>query len=160
RRVSLRRHALLVDYPMHDGCNARAWVHIATDPAKPDFTLPRAGTQFLTLCPGFPTGIDKASKASSDAMQLSPIVFDLLHDQPLFCAHNEMSFHTWSDDRCCLPRGTIKATLKGSFPDLAPDQLLLLEEVKGPHTGAAGDADRSHRHVVRLTKVTTGADPL
>jgi hypothetical protein len=26
RRVSVRRHALLVDYPMHDGCNARAWV--------------------------------------------------------------------------------------------------------------------------------------
>ena len=29
RRISLRRHALLVDYPMHDGCNARAWLQIA-----------------------------------------------------------------------------------------------------------------------------------
>ena len=26
QRVSVRRHVRLVDYPMHDGCNARAWV--------------------------------------------------------------------------------------------------------------------------------------
>ena len=28
RRVSVRRHAKLVDYHMHDGCNARAWVQV------------------------------------------------------------------------------------------------------------------------------------
>ena len=28
RRVSVRRHARLVDYRMHDGCNARAWVQL------------------------------------------------------------------------------------------------------------------------------------
>ena len=28
RRVSVRRHARLVDYSMHDGCNARAWVQV------------------------------------------------------------------------------------------------------------------------------------
>ena len=27
-RVSLRRHALLVDYHVHDGCNARAWIQL------------------------------------------------------------------------------------------------------------------------------------
>ena len=26
RRTSVRRHARLVDYPMHDGANARAWL--------------------------------------------------------------------------------------------------------------------------------------
>ena len=26
RRISVRRHVRLVDYRMHDGCNARAWV--------------------------------------------------------------------------------------------------------------------------------------
>src|SRR5437868_12824124 len=25
-RTSVRRHARLLDYPMHDGCNARVWV--------------------------------------------------------------------------------------------------------------------------------------
>ena len=28
RRSSVRRHARLVDYSMHDGCNARVWVHL------------------------------------------------------------------------------------------------------------------------------------
>jgi hypothetical protein len=28
RRISVRRHSLLVDYGMHDGCTARAWVRL------------------------------------------------------------------------------------------------------------------------------------
>ena len=27
QRISVRRHARLVDYQLHEGCNARAWVH-------------------------------------------------------------------------------------------------------------------------------------
>ena len=26
QRISVRRHARLLDYAMHDGCNARAWI--------------------------------------------------------------------------------------------------------------------------------------
>ena len=28
QRVSVRRHARLLDYAMHDGCNARVWVQV------------------------------------------------------------------------------------------------------------------------------------
>ena len=31
KRVSVKRHARLVDYVMHEGCNARAWVCVHTD---------------------------------------------------------------------------------------------------------------------------------
>jgi len=31
QRISVRRHARLVDYLMHEGCNARAWVFVRTD---------------------------------------------------------------------------------------------------------------------------------
>jgi predicted phage baseplate assembly protein len=31
QRISVRRHARLVDYQMHEGCNARAWVCVETD---------------------------------------------------------------------------------------------------------------------------------
>src|SRR3989442_627943 len=27
QRISVRRHARLLDYVLHEGCNARAWVH-------------------------------------------------------------------------------------------------------------------------------------
>ncbi|TQN42903.1 putative phage baseplate assembly protein [Blastococcus colisei] len=30
-RTSVRRHARLVDYAMHEGCNARAWVHLTVE---------------------------------------------------------------------------------------------------------------------------------
>ena len=38
--------------------------------------------------------------------------------------------------------------------------MLIFEEMMGPITGVPADADRMHRHVVRLTKVEPGVDPL
>jgi predicted phage baseplate assembly protein len=38
--------------------------------------------------------------------------------------------------------------------------VLILEEVRGPKTGAEPDADKSHRHAVRLTSVEQDVDPL
>jgi hypothetical protein len=35
-RVSVRRHARLMDYAMHDGCNARTWVQVLVDSTAPD----------------------------------------------------------------------------------------------------------------------------
>ncbi|MBE9180048.1 putative baseplate assembly protein [Oculatella sp. LEGE 06141] len=29
QRISVRRHARLMDYALHEGCNARAWIHVA-----------------------------------------------------------------------------------------------------------------------------------
>lgn len=158
RRISLRRHALLVDYPMHDGCNARAWLQIQVSVSN--CTLARAGMQFLTRCPGFATGIAQGSRAQQEAMLFLPTVFEPLHDATLFSAHNIISFYTWGDQRCCLPRGATGATLAGPLPDLKAGDVLLFEEVLGPHTGLAGDADPRHRHVVRLKSVSALTDPL
>jgi hypothetical protein len=39
RRISIRRHLRLIDYRLHEGCNARAWVHVAVSRAltlRPD----------------------------------------------------------------------------------------------------------------------------
>ncbi len=43
QRISLRRHARLLDYDMHDGCNARAWVVFEVDPAADGKILPGPG---------------------------------------------------------------------------------------------------------------------
>ena len=157
RRISLRRHALLVDYPMHDGCNARAWLQIQVNAAS--CTLSRAGTQFLTRCPGFAAGIEIGSREQQQAMLLGPTVFEPLRDEAtpvvkLFKAHNSISFYPWGDERCCLPQGATSATVAGSLPNLKAGDTLLFEEVLGPQTGLPGDADPRHRHVVRLTSVS------
>jgi predicted phage baseplate assembly protein len=56
RRVSVRRHARLMDYYMSEGCNARTWVHVQVsadvvrvDPANPAIPI---GTKLTTRIPG------------------------------------------------------------------------------------------------------------
>lgn len=158
KRISLRRHALLVDYAMHDGCNARAWVHLhvsATLALKPD------ETRFLTECRGLDSHLLPHSMELQRAMLQHPQVFEPLHEITLHESHNELPFHTWGDNRCCLPRGATRATLSGHLDTLAAGDVLLFEELLGPATGAAGDADPAHRHVVRLTEVRhTETDPV
>src|SRR6185295_15316855 len=45
QRISIRRHARLVDYRMHEGCNARAWVAVET---SQDESLDPEDTFFIT----------------------------------------------------------------------------------------------------------------
>ncbi|HWK88945.1 MAG TPA: putative baseplate assembly protein, partial [Longimicrobium sp.] len=158
RRTSVRRHARLLDYPMHDGCNARAWVQVelglapgGVDPALP---LP-AGTEVLTRVPGRPRVLAPGSLERREALLEGPEVFQTLHPVELRAAHNRIPFWSWGQRECCLPRGATRATLAGTFPDLRPGHVLVLEEVVGPETGAEADADPAHRHAVRLTRVET-----
>lgn len=159
RRSSLRRHALLVDYQLHEGCNARAWLHLEVSGGP--FPLP-AGLRFYTRVPGVPARILADSPQERQALQATPLVFEPMHEISLREAHNQLFFHTWSDARCCLPQGATAATLRGHLPDLAVGDVLLLQEVMGPLTGEAADADPQRRHAVRLTRVRAfdGSDPL
>lgn len=159
KRVSVRRHARLVDYFLHEGTNARAWVAFIVEQGSPadGLTMP-AQTPVLTrwtpdgalLAPG---DLEKAESAGA-------VVFATLDAVTLHAAHDEIAFYTWSDGECCLPQGATAATLVKPAVALKKGQLLLLEEVKGPKTNIATDADPRHRHVVRLTRVTPGKDPL
>jgi len=167
QRISLRRHARLVDYAMHEGCNARAWVTIKTDT---DASLPPFF--FCTPFPGAPdrhvlqpADFDKAPPGSFEVFE--PLLADPAQQTMLRAAHSEIQFYTWGDCACCLPRGTTSATLldqrvgvRGRPLVLAPNDVLIFEEVIGPHTGNPADADPTHRQAVRLTKVTPDVDPL
>jgi Baseplate J-like protein len=166
RRTSVRRHARLVDYPMHEGCNARAWIHLTADSTVPvaGTVVPRIDpvteipTRFLTRVAGArQMTIEQADEALASQR---PEVFEPLSDVRIFEAHNRIDLHTWGAEECCLPRGATRATLAGKVTTLAAGDPLLLEEVAGTVTGVADDADPTHRHVVRLTGVTFGKDPL
>lgn len=156
RRVSVRRHARLVDYLLHEGCNARAFVHFrVSGHAQP---LPRR-TQLLTRSTGLPTLVAPAGDALHGAIDAGARVFETAHDALLDASLNELRFYTWGDDACCLPRGSTRATVRGHVAELKVGDLLLLEEVLSPTTFSAADADHSHRWVVRLTEVTLSNDP-
>ncbi|MBW0001713.1 MAG: putative baseplate assembly protein [Verrucomicrobia bacterium] len=155
-RVSLRRHARLVDYHVHDGCNARTWIQltVAANPGEPVF-LDRTLTRFYTYAPGMPP-ILAVGDGTEEAALLSGVqVFQPMQDALLYAAHNRMFFYTWGNTECCLPQGAVEATLNGSYPNLRPGDVLVFQEVVGPQTGNAADADLRHRCAVRLTHVAT-----
>ena len=166
KRVSVRRHARLVDYAMHDGSNARAWIHVraATDAVRPSPSDPAPlpkGTVLMTRAEKAPARLVPHSPAHASALASGAEVFETAHDlDGLFVAHNRIRFHTWGDRACCLIAGSTEATLAGALPNLRVGDVLLLVEARGARTGEPEDADPARRHAVRLTRVTPGEDPL
>ncbi|MGH7230116.1 MAG: baseplate J/gp47 family protein, partial [Nitrospiraceae bacterium] len=142
RRTSVRRHARLVDYYLHDGANARAWVIFETQADR--------GNE---LAPAVPKSTQIIAATSEPQRDGDLIVFELLHDVvTLAVARNAMSFYTWGDTKCCLPKGATRATLEGAktLHDLKMGDVLIFEEVLGAESGLPEDTDRMHRHAVRL----------
>lgn len=158
RRSSVRRHARLVDYLMHDGCNARVWVQVQVQ--GPPVDLLRADSKFLTRVAGAELLVPPpSSDPLFDRLLLQqPVVFEPLHDKRLYEALNEIEFHDWGDSECCLPAGAVRATLRGDLAMLAPGDILIFEERIGPRTGRASDADPAKRWAVRLLQVASGID--
>lgn len=156
QRISVRRTARLLDYFMHDGCNARAWVCFEYQGAL-DLLLAE-GAQLLTR-----GAVDEPRVAPADLNRVlreeTPETFETLHPVTLQAARNEILFYTWGDSNCCLPSGATRATLvKAQGLVLEPGDVLLFEEVKSPTTGLPGDADPEHRHAVRLTGVDANVE--
>jgi hypothetical protein len=213
QRISVRRHARLVDYRMHEGCNARAWLHINT---SVNHILAVNETYFVTRHASIPqdgrvlTTNDLTQIAASEYEVFEPLIEAGQDNIQLWQGHNEIEIYTWGDSQCCLPKGTMSATLKDEFitipgPDdsqendypagaaaepedqgqqqkkkkhakthklsaddaqlqrklhLQPGDFLLFEEIVDPKTGNPADRNPSHRHVIRLTRVTYGLDEL
>ncbi|MBI2753354.1 MAG: putative baseplate assembly protein [Betaproteobacteria bacterium] len=168
QRISVRRLVRLVDYFLHEGCNARAWVAIETGA---DFTLP-AGAAFIT---GLNDALaDPRTMLGWDDLQLVPTdsyeVFEPFEraEVPIREAHSRIFFYTWGEKECCIRRGSTSATLLDAWTGqttrrldhLAEGDVLIFEEVIGPHTGLAGDADPARRQAVRIVTVTRGEDPV
>ncbi|WP_329280375.1 putative baseplate assembly protein [Streptomyces sp. NBC_01451] len=161
-RTSVRRHLRLVDHRLHEGCNARTWVHLAAE----EPAVLRADTYwFATALPDAGPLVSAARLRGSTAHfeRYEPVVAADLVLRP---AHNGIRLWTWDGEECCLPAGTTSATLvdpgTGSKRalELAPGDVLVLEEVRGPVTGVPGDADPRHRQAVRLTETEEITDPV
>lgn len=156
RRTSLRRHARLMDYLVHEGCNARAWLRVFVNDNGVE--LPR-GTAMLTSTPDLDDRIAPNSDAWLDALAAGAEVFEALETNLLYQEHEVLHFYTWGERECCLPKGATAATLNGHYPHLKAGDVLIFAEQYGPRTGYAEDADRTHRWAVRLSHVLPAEDP-
>lgn len=156
RRTSLRRHARLMDYRVHEGCNARAWVRVQVN--ANGVKLPRR-IAMLTRSANIEDRIPPDSAAWFDALAAGAEVFESVEDTMLYQAHQEFAFYTWGERECCLPKGATAATLSGHYPDLKAGDVLVFAERLGPSTGNGEDADRNRRWAVRLVHVLLDEDP-
>lgn len=180
QRSSAKKHARLVDYRMHEGRNAWAFLHFrveglgtvplatkilsrVTEPlrgrsAPPPVVIPEADV------PDAAYGADPALVGSR--------VFETAFALDVNALHNTLFIHTWGDERCCLPVGIRSVYLyalgpaaggerQALMPELEAGDFLLFEEVMGSRSGAAPDADPTHRQVVRIETVRrfTVGDP-
>jgi len=148
-RISLRRHAKLVDYHVTEGSNARTWVQIT--PTGDRVKIP-AGTLVFPLISGLPSVVAPNTPQAATLLA-SPIIFATMEDATLWVNQTEMNLYTWGDDDCCLPAGATSATLLGNSLHLRPGAVLVFKEVIGPQTGDLADANPDHRWAVRLTGV-------
>jgi len=123
QRVSVRRHARLIDYQVHEGCNARAWLTIKVLSENP-VELNSNDIFFVTDFKNAP--LKKNILFSEDLKNIPQsqyIVFEPLmrESEPgqsniyLNPFHNSIEFYTWGDINCCLPRGATSATLKDEW---------------------------------------------
>jgi hypothetical protein len=185
QRLSAKRHAKLVDYAMHDGRNAWTFVHLNVSSAG---TM-APGQQLVTrisspmrfdrrpgvtpvpqppAAPGTRLNLVTDEDYRTDPALAQVRVFETAASVAVDPRNNELRLHTWGNERCCLPRGVTTAHVyavdaadpTAVRPPLKGGDYLLLEEVLGPTTGAAADADPAHRQVVRIERVSPLYDKL
>ncbi|MCC7174004.1 MAG: putative baseplate assembly protein [Bryobacterales bacterium] len=162
QRVSVRRHARLIGYRMHDGLSAHAFVHMRV---SAPLTL-GAGQPILTriiepLTGSAPPDTVIGAELKETAFAAEAAVFETSGTFHLHPDLNELAIHDWRRQDCCLPAGSTTVDLKGDWTArLGAGDALLLEETRGAASGVVEDADASHRQVVRITGVETAFDPL
>jgi hypothetical protein len=175
QRVSAKRHARLIDYRMHDGRNAWTFVHVEASSVG---TIPQ-GTKILSrvtaplrhkLAPPLPVipHADVEDEAfESDPALVRVRVFETAFPLAVHPENNTIFLHAWGNVECCAARGATSAAVysvepsnasQATRPELQVGDYLLFEEVKGPTTGNAADADAAHRQVVRLVDVEEAED--
>ena len=112
RRASVRRHARLLNYFMHDGCNARTWIYMKVSEDTDLVNVPKK-TKLLTGVPDpylvvREENLEEAIREGGRRAE----VFETMHDVTLYRHHNEILFYTWGEPKCCLPKGATCSTLK------------------------------------------------
>jgi predicted phage baseplate assembly protein len=163
RRISVRRHARLVDYRLHEGCQARGWVCVRVSAA---LELPLGDVRFAAAgsLGTLPTPI-LGAHAAHGLTQYTPLSGSPNATAALRPAHNEIPLWTWGERTAELVAGATTALLVDGLPGgrrplrLVPGEVLILEQIHDPAaTGAPGDP--SHRQAVRLLEVEQTEDGL
>ena len=162
KRVSLARHARLVDYHLSEGHQASTWLAVDVVGGQAPFTL---DDQELVAWTGPKPPADDAVFFASRQGELEPAQRQRL--DPLL---NRLRLHTWRNAQPALAAGSTSADIAppvGLGSQAAADALrdlvrgglwreMLIAELLNPLTGAVAGQHRGKRQVLRLLP---GSDP-
>jgi hypothetical protein len=102
-RRSVRRHARLVDYPMHDGMGATAWLDVTVS-AGQSAALPAGAGVWATSDTGEQIDFE-IGRGLAEALAGRTYAVD--------AARNTLAPHEWDEDATCLPVGATEVFVEG-----------------------------------------------
>lgn len=155
KRVSLARHARLMDYHIHQGNQASTWLALKVADGA-EFDLDKG---FLVW-------------AGNNLNDPSSVVFMTREDQHMHHLLNQMGFYTWSDSIPALKSGSTTADLKltkkgknsaNKVRDLIRNGTithLLIQEWLNPATGKEAGRDPTKRQILKLLPGEKGAESM
>jgi hypothetical protein len=158
QRRSIRRHARLVDYHMHDGLGATSWLDVTV----------KAGNHVI------PSGTDVFVLSDND----SRVDFEFGHGiseialgktYSVDAIRNEFLPHLWDEDQTCLPVGTTELYLEGHHAANLPFDDFTTDKNTGKLSSGkwvllkinpTNPAQPARVQLVRLIKITDTTDPV
>ncbi|MEM8929867.1 MAG: hypothetical protein AAGE94_01765 [Acidobacteriota bacterium] len=149
RRVSVRRHARMLDFRLHEGLESRVWLAFSrAGDDSPRLVVP-AGTQVANLgTPDSPDNTNIVRSADLRQRQITlqrPLIFHTLEPVEVRSEHARLRIYCWGTNDWTLRAGTMSTHLEGHLEHLQKGDVLLF---------AAFDADRrldeERSQVVRL----------
>ena len=151
QRVSVRRHARLLSYRLHEGCNARCFVHFHLGKGVESPYYLADASPLLSHVPLLDRVILHPSPECDRALGSRSVVFQTTESAVLHTAHNVLEIYTWGADHYVLRAGANRATLKGHLEHLEPGQVLLIERSREVGGLGKDEVDSRARQVVRLS---------
>lgn len=177
QRISIRRHVRLIDYLMHEGCNARAWVVVT--PSQ-DIDIPVSELSFVTrfpdgrapaawkgegtvLLPEHLSGVPSSAYEYFEPLEPGggqAALFD--GNLRFYEAHKEIRFYSWGDEQCCLPVGATRATLEDDYvvkdrePAGSQDQAQYAPKEQSPKEHCKDDEDEPAYELSRKLHLRPG----
>jgi hypothetical protein len=165
QRRSVRRHARMVDYYLHDGKGGSTWLDLIVNAAAPVHVI-SAGTPVWVLPPSV-----QPNETAQQRRERSPSVFEVGHgitDKStnfyLRSGANELTAYQWDDNDACLLVGATSLHVTGHHAADLPLEEFTNPDVPGKwvvlKTNPKDASVPIRTWLVRLIRVTDTVDPL
>jgi hypothetical protein len=156
RRISVRRHARMLDYRTYENCAARVWLQVEVNS---DGKLKRGFRAFCDHPGPFPNRRESTSSVPTPGS--GQPVFETIEDADLLQEHNCLPLYNWGVRGFRIPAGATSAMLDGDFTRLNAGDVLIFAPYPDPVTRRSPGLHAASGHAVRLVRrARVTRDPL